>query len=180
MLCQIAGNDIGAGLVELEADVKVVHEAVIRRGRLAPGLLQRVRRYERLPRVRRRRVVRDLEHDRREVSKGGNTLLFTEQDDVNVFHDGRKIDFRNAYYAGEMPIVAHVTTVDCYDGIRKSNTLPPGRDIEDLYKGKGKHTGRMGALVCRLRSGKTFKVGTGFSDAEREAPPARHEPIHAH
>ena len=38
--------------------------------------------------------------------------------------------------------------------------------------GKGKHTGRLGALVCKLRSGKAFKIGTGFSDAQREAPPA--------
>lgn len=38
--------------------------------------------------------------------------------------------------------------------------------------GKGKHAGRMGALQCKLRSGKQFKVGTGFSDAERESPPA--------
>ena len=33
------------------------------------------------------------------------------------------------------------------------------------------HAGRLGALVCKLRSGKAFKVGTGFTDAEREAPP---------
>ena len=38
--------------------------------------------------------------------------------------------------------------------------------------GKGKHAGRMGALRCRLRGGKTFKVGTGFSDVQREDPPA--------
>ena len=38
--------------------------------------------------------------------------------------------------------------------------------------GKGRHTGRMGALQCRLRSGVAFKVGTGFSDHEREHPPA--------
>ena len=37
--------------------------------------------------------------------------------------------------------------------------------------GKGKHEGRLGALLCKLRSGVTFKVGTGFSDAEREDPP---------
>jgi DNA ligase-1 len=37
--------------------------------------------------------------------------------------------------------------------------------------GKGKHAGRLGALSCKLRSGKRFKVGTGFSDAQREAPP---------
>jgi DNA ligase-1 len=38
--------------------------------------------------------------------------------------------------------------------------------------GTGKHEGRLGALVCQLPSGATFNVGTGFSDAEREAPPA--------
>ena len=37
--------------------------------------------------------------------------------------------------------------------------------------GKGKHLGRLGALICRLGSGKKVKVGTGFSDHEREHPP---------
>uniref|UniRef100_A0A7S3DM84 SWIM-type domain-containing protein n=1 Tax=Entomoneis paludosa TaxID=265537 RepID=A0A7S3DM84_9STRA len=38
--------------------------------------------------------------------------------------------------------------------------------------GTGKHTGRMGALLCRLRNGTEFKVGTGFSDQDRENPPS--------
>ncbi|HLL20799.1 MAG TPA: DNA ligase, partial [Kofleriaceae bacterium] len=38
--------------------------------------------------------------------------------------------------------------------------------------GTGKHKGRLGALVCHLADGVTFNVGTGFSDAERESPPA--------
>lgn len=37
--------------------------------------------------------------------------------------------------------------------------------------GAGKHKGRMGALICELPSGATFNIGTGFSDAERKAPP---------
>lgn len=37
--------------------------------------------------------------------------------------------------------------------------------------GNGKHMGRMGALLCRLRSGVEFKVGSGFSDKERKNPP---------
>jgi DNA ligase-1 len=37
--------------------------------------------------------------------------------------------------------------------------------------GKGKHKGKLGALAVRLASGVTFSVGTGFSDAERAAPP---------
>jgi DNA ligase-1 len=40
--------------------------------------------------------------------------------------------------------------------------------------GTGKHTGRMGAILVYLLSDKSkkFKIGTGFSDREREDPPA--------
>jgi DNA ligase 1 len=38
--------------------------------------------------------------------------------------------------------------------------------------GQGRHKGRLGALSVQLPDGTTFNVGTGFSDAEREAPPA--------
>ena len=38
--------------------------------------------------------------------------------------------------------------------------------------GTGKHKGRLGAVIVELPGGVTFNVGTGFSDAEREAPPA--------
>ena len=38
--------------------------------------------------------------------------------------------------------------------------------------GAGKHKGRLGALIVELEDGTKFNVGTGFSDAEREAPPA--------
>jgi DNA ligase 1 len=37
--------------------------------------------------------------------------------------------------------------------------------------GAGKHKGRLGAVVCELPDGTTFNIGTGFSDAERKAPP---------
>ena len=38
--------------------------------------------------------------------------------------------------------------------------------------GEGKHEGRLGALVCQLKDGTTFRAGSGFTDAERETPPA--------
>jgi DNA ligase-1 len=38
--------------------------------------------------------------------------------------------------------------------------------------GKGKHKGRLGALVVQLADGTEFSVGTGLSDAQRQAPPA--------
>ncbi|MBS0454953.1 MAG: DNA ligase [Proteobacteria bacterium] len=38
--------------------------------------------------------------------------------------------------------------------------------------GKGRHTGRMGALVVEMPDGRRFKLGSGFSDAQRRTPPA--------
>jgi DNA ligase 1 len=38
--------------------------------------------------------------------------------------------------------------------------------------GTGKHKGRLGALQVRLADGTEFSVGTGFTDRQREAPPA--------
>jgi DNA ligase len=38
--------------------------------------------------------------------------------------------------------------------------------------GRGRHKGRLGALLVRLSSGIRFAVGSGLSDAERSAPPS--------
>jgi DNA ligase-1 len=37
--------------------------------------------------------------------------------------------------------------------------------------GKGRHAGRLGALLVETRDGKRFKLGSGLSDAQREHPP---------
>lgn len=37
--------------------------------------------------------------------------------------------------------------------------------------GKGKHKGKLGALIVETPEGLRFKLGTGFSDAQRENPP---------
>ena len=37
--------------------------------------------------------------------------------------------------------------------------------------GKGRHQGRMGALVVEMPDGRRFKLGGGFTDAQRDAPP---------
>ncbi|EOD80700.1 DNA ligase (ATP) [Grimontia indica] len=44
-------------------------------------------------------------------------------------------------------------------------------EVIGYVDGKGKHEGRMGALVVRMPNGKEFKIGTGFSDFQRENPP---------
>jgi DNA ligase-1 len=38
--------------------------------------------------------------------------------------------------------------------------------------GKGRHEGRMGALIVETPAGVRFRLGTGFTDAQREHPPA--------
>jgi len=45
-----------------------------------------------------------------------------------------------------------------------------GRVVEHL-PGKGRHAGRLGAVVVELPNGLTFSVGTGFTDAQRRDPP---------
>ena len=44
------------------------------------------------------------------------------------------------------------------------------RVVEHL-PGRGRHAGRLGAVVVELPSGLTFSVGTGFTDAQRQNPP---------
>ena len=38
--------------------------------------------------------------------------------------------------------------------------------------GRGKHTGRLGALVVQTQDGQRLRLGTGFTDAQRAHPPA--------
>ena len=37
--------------------------------------------------------------------------------------------------------------------------------------GKGRHAGRMGALLVEMPSGQRFRLGAGFTDAQRDNPP---------
>lgn len=54
--------------------------------------------------------------------------------------------------------------------------VKPFKDAEAVVvthvPGKGKHAGRLGGLEVRMPDGKTFNVGTGLTDRERESPPA--------
>lgn len=44
--------------------------------------------------------------------------------------------------------------------------------VTGYYPGEGKHEGRIGGVWCLLDGNRVFKCGAGFTDAEREAPPA--------
>jgi len=53
--------------------------------------------------------------------------------------------------------------------------LKPWLDAEAVVlahlPGKGKYAGRMGALQLRMPDGREFRLGTGFTDAQRITPP---------
>lgn len=68
---------------------------------------------------------------------------------------------------------------DAYYSIGRSKNimkLKPYYDDEAkvirVVPGKGKYQNMMGALLVETPGGKRFKIGTGFSDAEREFPPS--------
>jgi DNA ligase 1 len=63
--------------------------------------------------------------------------------------------------------------------IGRSSTLLKVKQFQDAearviehLPGAGRHRGRMGALLVELPNGKRFSVGTGFTDAQRNKPPA--------
>ena len=62
---------------------------------------------------------------------------------------------------------------------KRSGTLLKVKKMHDAecvvvehVPGKGKHRGRMGALLCEMPDKKRFKIGTGFTDEDRDDPPA--------
>jgi DNA ligase-1 len=64
------------------------------------------------------------------------------------------------YEAGRSPTLLKVKTFHDAEG----------RVVEHV-PGKGRHKGRLGAVVVAMPDGQTFSVGTGFSDAQRNNPP---------
>jgi DNA ligase-1 len=76
---------------------------------------------------------------------------------------------------GEGVMLKHPTNP--YTGGRNSNHLKVKEfnDAEAVVvghePGKGKHTGRMGALLCADECGREIRIGTGFTDAQRTVPP---------
>ena len=65
------------------------------------------------------------------------------------------------YEAGRSPTLLKVKTFHDAEG-----------KVMEHLPGKGRHAGRLGAVVVELPDGQTFSVGTGFSDAQRNNPPA--------
>ena len=80
------------------------------------------------------------------VAGGGEGLMLHRAD--SLYHTGRGAALLKlkTYEDAEAVVIAH---------------LP----------GKGRNLGRLGALLVEMPDGKQFKIGSGFSDQERENPP---------
>ena len=58
------------------------------------------------------------------------------------------------------------------DALLKLKPLPDEEArVIAILPGKGRHLGRMGALLLEMPNGQRFALGTGFTDAQRDAPP---------
>ncbi|SDM00499.1 DNA ligase-1 [Geoalkalibacter ferrihydriticus] len=94
--------------------------------------------------------VRDRAHLREELrrveSLGGEGLIVRKPD--ALYLPGRSTEILKVknYQDAEALVIAH-------------------------FPGSGRNTGRLGSLLAELPDGTRFKVGSGFSDAERENPP---------
>ena len=94
--------------------------------------------------------VRDQEHMQQELQRieelGGEGLIVRKPDALYAAGRSAEILKVKNYSDAEATVVAH---------------LP----------GKGRNGGRLGSLLVKLKDGTQFKIGGGFSDAERESPP---------
>lgn len=96
-------------------------------------------------------MCRDVDHLRAELAQveaqGGEGLMLRQP--RSPYQPGRSWTLLKvkSFYDAEGRVVAHL-------------------------EGTGKHMGRLGALMVEIRDGNRFKVGTGFTDQQRESPPA--------
>ena len=96
-------------------------------------------------------AVTDREHLQQELHRieklGGEGLIVRKPDALYTAGRSMEILKVKSYQDAEATVIAH---------------LP----------GKGRNSGRLGSLLVVLKDGTQFKLGSGFSDAERDNPPA--------
>lgn len=80
------------------------------------------------------------------VAAGGEGLMLHRAD--ALYHGGRSRDL-----------------------LKIKRWLDAEAEVVDYLPGTGKYQGMMGAMEVKAADGKRFRIGTGFSDAERQHPP---------
>ena len=94
---------------------------------------------------------RDVDHLRQELTRiealGGEGLMLREPGSSYVARRSATLLKVKTFHDAEARVIGH-------------------------QPGNGRHQGRLGALLVELANGTQFAVGTGFSDRQREQPPA--------
>ncbi|MEZ5538255.1 MAG: DNA ligase [Thiolinea sp.] len=92
-------------------------------------------------------------------------------------HDALMAKLDEVVAAGAEGLMLHHESAEYHTG--RSNALLKVKHFEDAEArvikhigGKGKYTGMLGALLLETPEGIRFKIGSGFTDSERQNPPA--------
>ncbi|BCO17804.1 ATP-dependent DNA ligase [Alteromonas sp. KC3] len=123
-----------------------------------------------LPFEARLKVLRRLIGDAKNVS-----LTLVEQYNLTSLHELEKTLDKVLAHSGEGLMLHHKNAL--YLNGRSEYLLKLKKFDDDEakvishVKGKGKYTDVLGALLVQTREGVIFKLGSGFSDKERENPP---------
>ena len=84
------------------------------------------------------------------------------QEVVNAGGEGLMLHRADALYeAGRSPALLKLKPLQDADAV-----------VVGHQPGQGRHAGRLGALKVRIQGGREFLLGTGFSDEQRDQPPA--------
>lgn len=91
-------------------------------------------------------------------------------------HEQLQIELNKVVKAGGEGLMLH--HVNAIYQVKRNQDLMKLKRSDDAeaqvlrhIAGKGKYTGKMGALLVKTPEGITFKIGTGFSDKQRQVPP---------
>lgn len=103
-------------------------------------------------------------------------LRFVEQSRIST-HDALISKLENLVKAGGEGLMLH--RGDSYYRAGRSRDLLKVKSFQDAeatvighLPGKGKYTGMLGALLVETKNKKRFRLGSGFSDKQRQQPPA--------
>ena len=96
-------------------------------------------------------------------------VLIKEKSNMETFlkkiesMDGEGVIIKNPdmpYHTGRSPHILKIKNFQDMEGV-----------VVGINKGKGKYKNIMGSITVTLENGTTFKLGTGFTDKVRHAPP---------
>ncbi|MEN3112110.1 DNA ligase [Uliginosibacterium paludis] len=111
------------------------------------------------------------------VAASGNPALVAVEQRPGTDHASLKAQMDRIVAAGGEGLMLHLADAPYVTG--RSDVLlklKPWLDAEarviEVLPGRGRHAQRMGSLLMEMPDGKRFRLGTGFTDAQREHPPA--------